>query len=195
MGNSVLSGTMQALNGSRFYRPLAVKIKQSIKHVSTMIIFPDFVVCLHPAGFFSDVYRDLEEFPDRIQTKILFMHFIKGKDKMEELIMPHFSMNRCFLHIYMKDRKYSQYNSSMWMSTSLWIKSSRVVRASDSQSRIVTTVLGSITASSDTVESEGRQTKQCWISYTLIKKKIKFSSYIGKFRVEQLQSHIWGRAS
>ncbi len=25
---------------------------------------------------------------------------------------------------------------------------------------------------------------------TLIKKKIKFSSYIGKFRVEQLQSHI-----
>jgi hypothetical protein len=28
---------------------------------------------------------------------------------------------------------------------------------------------------------------------TLIKKKIKFSSYIRKFRVEQLQSHIWGR--
>ncbi len=25
--------------------------------------------------------------------------------------------------------------------------------------------------------------------------KIKFSSYISKFRVEQLQSHIWGRAS
>ncbi len=30
---------------------------------------------------------------------------------------------------------------------------------------------------------------------TLIKKKIKFSSYRGKFREEQLQSHIWGRAS
>jgi hypothetical protein len=29
---------------------------------------------------------------------------------------------------------------------------------------------------------------------TPIKKKIKFSSYIRKFRVEQLQSHIWGRA-
>ncbi len=29
----------------------------------------------------------------------------------------------------------------------------------------------------------------------LIKKKTKFSSCIGKFRVEQLQSHIWGRAS
>ncbi len=29
-----------------------------------------------------------------------------------------------------------------------------------------------------------------WLS-TLIKKKIKFSSYIRKFRVEQLQSHIW----
>jgi hypothetical protein len=26
--------------------------------------------------------------------------------------------------------------------------------------------------------------------YTLIKNKIKFSSYIGKFRVDQLQSHI-----
>ncbi len=30
---------------------------------------------------------------------------------------------------------------------------------------------------------------------TLIKNKIKFSSYIRKFRVEQLQSHICGRAS
>ncbi len=30
---------------------------------------------------------------------------------------------------------------------------------------------------------------------TLIKKKIKFSSYIRKFRVEQLQSHIWWRDS
>jgi hypothetical protein len=29
----------------------------------------------------------------------------------------------------------------------------------------------------------------------LIKKKIIFSSYIGKFRVGQLQSHILGRAS
>jgi hypothetical protein len=31
--------------------------------------------------------------------------------------------------------------------------------------------------------------------HTLIKKKIIFSSYIRKFRVEQLQSHIRGRAS
>ncbi len=29
-------------------------------------------------------------------------------------------------------------------------------------------------------------------SNALIKKKIKFSSYIRKYRVEQLQSHIWG---
>ncbi len=35
---------------------------------------------------------------------------------------------------------------------------------------VVATVLGSIPASSDTVESEGRQMKQCWISY--IKRKI-----------------------
>jgi hypothetical protein len=33
---------------------------------------------------------------------------------------------------------------------------------------------------------ENKSTCHC----TLIKKKIKFSSYIGKFRVEQLQSHI-----
>ncbi len=31
--------------------------------------------------------------------------------------------------------------------------------------------------------------------FTLIKKKIKLSSYIGKIRVEQLQSHIWRTAS
>ncbi len=31
--------------------------------------------------------------------------------------------------------------------------------------------------------------------FILIKKKIKFSSYISKLRVEQLQSHIWERAS
>ncbi len=30
-----------------------------------------------------------------------------------------------------------------------------------------------------------------WTHYTLIKKKIKFSSYIMKFKMEQLKSHIW----
>ncbi len=34
-----------------------------------------------------------------------------------------------------------------------------------------------------------------WAVSALIKKKIKFSSYIRKFRVEQLQSHIWLTAS
>ncbi len=38
-------------------------------------------------------------------------------------------------------------------------------RASDSQCREVATVLGSIPASSDTVESERRQKKQSWIKY------------------------------
>jgi hypothetical protein len=32
-----------------------------------------------------------------------------------------------------------------------------------------------------------------WLVYTLLKKKIKFSSYIREFRMEQLQSHIWQR--
>ncbi len=36
-------------------------------------------------------------------------------------------------------------------------------------------------------------TTRCGTGHTLIKKKIEFSSYIWKFRVEQLQSHIWGR--
>ncbi len=37
----------------------------------------------------------------------------------------------------------------------------------------VATVLGSILASSDTAESEGRQMKQCWIQYIEIKKNSK----------------------
>ncbi len=51
------------------------------------------------------------------------------------------------------------------------MRSSRVVRASDCQCLSRIAVLGSISASSDTVESEGRQMKQCWIRY--IEKKNK----------------------
>ncbi len=54
---------------------------------------------------------------------------------------------------------------------------SRVARTSYSQCRMVATVLGSIPASSDTVESEGRQMKQCWISY-IKKGKPKKSPFI-----------------
>ncbi len=49
------------------------------------------------------------------------------------------------------------------------MRSTRVVGESDSQYRNaaeVATVVGSITASSDIEESEGRQMKQCWINYT-----------------------------
>ncbi len=42
----------------------------------------------------------------------------------------------------------------------------------------VATVMGSISASSDTVESEGRQMKQCWISY--IKRKIQKNPHLKK---------------
>ncbi len=43
---------------------------------------------------------------------------------------------------------------------------------------------------------ERRVTQRVWFCTlcTLINKKIKLSSYIRKFRMEQLQSHIWGRA-
>ncbi len=39
------------------------------------------------------------------------------------------------------------------------------------------------------------ETPQASTHITLIKKKIKFSSYIRKFRMEQLQSHVWLPAS
>ncbi len=85
---------------------------------------------------------------------------------MEELLLPHFSMNRCFLESfkYMKDKNVPSiiavcgWELAYGWDLHLWMRSSRVVRAPDSQCRIVATVLGSITASSDTVESEGRQT-------------------------------------
>jgi hypothetical protein len=41
----------------------------------------------------------------------------------------------------------------------------------------VATVLGSIPASSDTVESEGRQIKQCWITYIKNIQKIPLQNY------------------
>jgi hypothetical protein len=49
-----------------------------------------------------------------------------------------------------------------------WMRSSLGVRASDCQCqrRNGPTVLGSIPASSDTVESEGRQMKPCEIQYS-----------------------------
>ncbi len=49
----------------------------------------------------------------------------------------------------------------------------------------VATVLGSIPASSDTVESEGRQMKQCWITYTERKTK--------KFPPSKSVDYLWMR--
>ncbi len=46
---------------------------------------------------------------------------------------------------------------------------------------VVATVLGSVQASSDTVESEGRQMKQCWISY--IKRKRKKSPFKNNYQL------------
>ncbi len=53
--------------------------------------------------------------------------------------------------------KFMAWDLAEWM----WMKSSWVVKASDSQNAKFSTVLGSIIAYSDTVESEGRQMKQC----------------------------------
>jgi hypothetical protein len=49
----------------------------------------------------------------------------------------------------------------------MWMRSSRVVieLPVPAVSAEVATVLDSILASSDTVEFEGRQMKQCWITY------------------------------
>jgi hypothetical protein len=46
-------------------------------------------------------------------------------------------------------------------STQVWMRSSRVVRESDCQCRNRNSPAGSILASSDTLESEWRQIKQC----------------------------------
>ncbi len=55
-----------------------------------------------------------------------------------------------------------------------WMRSSLVVRASGCQCQNRnSTVLDSIPTSSDTVESEGRQIKQCWIQYIEEKKSKK----------------------
>ncbi len=57
------------------------------------------------------------------------------------------------------------------------MRSSRVVRASAK----VATVVGSILASSDTVESEGWQMKQCWITFITIKIPKKFPFNVPAF--------------
>jgi hypothetical protein len=47
------------------------------------------------------------------------------------------------------------------LSKEMWMRSSRVVGASDSQCRSRNCPMGSIPGSSDRAESEGRQMKQC----------------------------------
>jgi hypothetical protein len=54
-------------------------------------------------------------------------------------------------------------NITSWILRDLWIRYSRVVGACVTTTAKVAKVLGSIPASSDTVESEGRQMQQCWI--------------------------------
>ncbi len=50
--------------------------------------------------------------------------------------------------------------------------------------------LGSIAASSDTVEYEGRQMNQCWVKYYSIKKsKISISKYLENVTVTDRNNH------
>jgi hypothetical protein len=73
-------------------------------------------------------------------------------------------LHLCFLYVVFarplllsEQHKLGQYSRHRLISLSIfrWIRSSRVVRASDCQS------LGSVPAASDTVKFEGRQMKQC----------------------------------
>jgi hypothetical protein len=77
--------------------------------------------------------------------------------------------------VWMRSSRVWMRSSRVWMrsSRSQWLRAIRVVRASDSQccSRKLT-VLGSIPASSDTVESEGRQMQLC-----LLKGKVREKSH------------------
>ncbi len=97
-----------------------------------------------------------------------------------------------FLHISV----YNAFNVVCLIFFLNWMRSSRIcgwssrvqVRASDCQCQIAT-VLGSIPASSDTVKSEGRQIKQCWIQYMKKKnlpshnKDIKAVSLVGQSKI------------
>ncbi len=73
------------------------------------------------------------------------------------------------------------YNENLWSDTELITDLNEILRScgrdlAEWLKRLtanVATVLDSIPASSDTVESEGRQMKQCWIAYIKIKNKIK----------------------
>jgi hypothetical protein len=67
-------------------------------------------------------------------------------------------------------RKVSQRLQSWW-DLAKWLE--RLTAKCRSRHSPVATVLGSIPASSDTVESEGRQMKQYWISYIKNKKNAK----------------------
>ncbi len=62
-----------------------------------------------------------------------------------------------------------------------WMRSSRVVRERLAVNAKVATVMGSIPASPDTVESEGQQMKQCWVTY--IKRKNKKNPPLGVIRI------------
>ncbi len=53
----------------------------------------------------------------------------------------------------------------------------------------VATVLGSIPASVGTVESEGRQMKQCWIKYE--KYEMKFNQFLEHFYTDEKENEIF----
>ncbi len=79
------------------------------------------------------------------------------------------------------------FSNIWWDLAELWMRSSPVGGwdlaewlERQTANTVVATVLGSIPASSDTVESEGRQMKQCWILYITKHKKPAFFLYIGQ---------------
>jgi hypothetical protein len=68
----------------------------------------------------------------------------------------------------------------------MWMKSSRVVRASESQCRS-RNCLGSIPASSDTEKSEGRQMKAV---LNIVHKKILKNPYFKECKVRKIARHL-----
>jgi hypothetical protein len=64
--------------------------------------------------------------------------------------------------VWMRSNRVVDEMAELWMRSSrLWMRSSRVVIERLAANAKVATVLGAIPASSDAVESEGRQMKQC----------------------------------
>ncbi len=123
-----------------------IRSVQPIFSCCSFLLFMLILSCANIGQFFSCMYSILYSSKNRYGLQSVFAIV---STRTANNIMWRENINKVFF-------------TFVWAFTVLaWLRSSRVVRASDCQSKVVT-VLDSIPASSDTMKSEGRQMKQCW---------------------------------